>query len=407
MHLWNTYPTKKLTLVHGKGCTVWDTNGKAYLDLLAGTWCNILGYAHPRWVAEIQEQTPKFVHSIKASVSKETIEALDELSTILPPELNRAFFLNTGSEAVEAALKIARAATGGESIIVIEKGYYGATIYSLSLSEAGRMIPYLPHYDTIQRISAPQCKQCTRVKSIPCSEFQCIEEARSIINAQGYDVAAVIYEPVMGVGGMLIPPDGYGAQLRELANEFNALLISEEVTTGMGRTGRWFGFQHDDIVPDILVVGKAIGAGYPVSAVVTTEEVETKCRGTVYHLQSHQNDPLSCKIAHTVISIIKEETLIDQVVQRSDHFEKKLLELQARNDLIDDIRVKGLMIGIEVKENGDAAGEQIANQLFKDGYILDFQSSTQTFRLFPPYVISESEINGFIEAFENALSALY
>ena len=106
MHLWNTYPTKKLTLVHGKGCTVWDTNGKAYLDLLAGTWCNILGYAHPRWVAEIQEQTPKFVHSIKASVSKETIEALDELSTILPPELNRAFFLNTGSEAVEAALSL-------------------------------------------------------------------------------------------------------------------------------------------------------------------------------------------------------------------------------------------------------------------------------------------------------------
>lgn len=403
MQLWNTHQFEDITLTQGQGCTVWDENGKAYIDLLAGTWCNILGYAHPRWEAAIQAQVASLTHVGKHFITKEINQALSALKDILPPLLNRVTFLNTGSEAVEFALKMARVATQAERICVIEQGYYGATNLALALSEAGRNLSYLPHKNSIIRLPTPTCKKCPMGQSQPCNSFKCVDISPlgSIEN-----IAAIMFEPVMAWGGVIIPPPGYVTKLRELANWHGALLIAEEVTTGVGRTGRWFGFEHDGITPDILVIGKAIGAGLPVSAVVTTQEVEKRCEGIFRHVQSHQNDPFSGRVVSTVIGIIEEEGLIPQVIQKGEYLRSGLLELKSKYACIRDVRCKGLMIGIEMDAERNDDYIKMSQSILNAGFIHDYQAHTTTIRLFPPYIIAHDEIRSFLETFEDALSVL-
>jgi 2,2-dialkylglycine decarboxylase (pyruvate) len=402
VRLWQTHPLKDVTLVRGQGCTVWDAAGRPYLDLLSGTWCNVLGYGHPRWVEAVQRQVPKLAHVGASFPTMEIDEALSKLGELLPPALNRAVFLNTGSEAVELALKIARAATGAEGIVAIERGYYGATAYALALSEAGRTASYLPRLGDVHRLPAPTCRRCPAGRSWPCGDFACLDPLRALADAGERHIAAVLYEPVMAVGGMIVPPPGYGAQLRDLATRCGALLIAEEVTTGVGRTGRWFGFEHEGVVPDVVVIGKALGAGLPVSAVVATEEVEARCRGVLRHVQSHQNDPFSGRIAATVISILQEEGLVERAAGRGAYLLEGLQGLRSRCGWIRDVRGKGLMAGVELEPERAAEGPVICRRLLEAGFIVDYQPHTATFRLFPPYVISTQEIDHFLAAFSGA-----
>jgi 2,2-dialkylglycine decarboxylase (pyruvate) len=406
MRLWQTHSLQEITLVHGQGCTVWDAADKPYLDLLSGTWCNVLGYGHPRWVEAVRSQVSTLAHVGSPFPTDEVHEALLKLGEILPPALNRAVLLNTGSEAVELALKMARAATGADGVVVIEKGYYGATTYALALSEAGRTASYLPCLGEVYRLPAPTCRRCPAGRSWPCGDFACLDSLRALANQGEGHIAAVIYEPVMAVGGMIVPPPGYGAQLRDLATRCGAFLISEEVTTGVGRTGRWFGFEHDAIVPDILAIGKAIGAGLPVAAVATTEEIEARCQGMLRHVQSHQNDPFSGRIAATVISIMQEESLVERAAERGAYFLEGLKVLQSKSPLICDVRGKGLMLGIELEQGRADEGTAVFQRLLEAGFIVDYRLPTATFLLFPPYVISPQEIDRFLAAFEDALEEI-
>jgi 4-aminobutyrate aminotransferase-like enzyme len=372
--------------------------------MLSGTWCNVLGYGHPRWITAVQEQVSKLTHRGWPFITTEINEALSKLAEILPPQFKHAVFLNTGSEAVELALKLARATTGADGIVVIGGSYYGATTYALSLSEAGRTAQYLPSFDNIYRLPIPNCLHCPMGCSRPCdSKFSCLEPLVELAEKSAKNIAAVLYEPVLG-GGIIVPPTGYGAQLRALTSRCNALLIAEEVTTGMGRTGRWFGFEHEKIVPDILVIGKAIGGGLPVSAVAAVHEVETRCQGKLgRHVQSHQNDPFSGRIAAEVISILQEEQLVEQAAERGNYLLAGLKELKENNPQIRDVRGRGAMVGVELHQDHASKGMEITQRLFEAGIILDYHSPTATFRLFPPFTISTQEINDFLQAFKLAL----
>jgi 4-aminobutyrate aminotransferase-like enzyme len=403
MRLWETNARNGVTLVCGDGCTVWDDTGKPYLDLLAGTWCNVLGYAHPRWTAAVADQGTGLVHVGSGFATLEVDAALAKLAEILPPELCRAVLLNTGSEAVELALKMARAATGREAVVVVEKSYYGATNHALSLSEEGRTASYLPHPGAIHRLPAPTCRRCPAGCSWPCDGLPCADPSRLPAGTGEGAIAAVIHEPVLAGAGITVPPSGYGRALRELAKRYGGLLISEEITTGMGRTGRWFGFEHDEVVPDILVIGKAIGGGLPVSAVVTTEAVEAGCRGELRHVQSHQNDPFSGRIAATVISILQDEGLVAQASARGAHLLDQLLRLQRGCSGIADVRGSGLMIGIELDGGYSGSGLGVHRRLLNAGFITDYQPATGTLRLFPPYVISTRELDQFVACLRDCL----
>jgi 4-aminobutyrate aminotransferase-like enzyme len=382
---------------------VWDAAGKAYLDMLAGTWCNILGHGHLRWVAAVRDQASQLTHVGAAFRTTRINEALLSLQEVLPPQLSRAVLLNTGSEAVELGLKIARAATGGGDVVVFERGYYGATVHALGLSEAGRAARYLPRLNGVHRLPAPTCRECPAGRSWPCQDFGCLDGLRALAGRGDHQIAAVLFEPVLAAGGMVVPPPGYGSYLRKFTTGCDALLISEEVTTGMGRTGLWFGFEHEGIVPDILILGKALGAGLPVSAVITTGEVETHCRNTLRHIQSHQNDPFSGRIAALVISILQEQHLIEKVAEGGTHLLGGLVQLQSKSSQIRDVRGRGLMVGVELEKGQNAEGAAIARRLLDAGVIVDYQPSTATIRLFPPYIISLSQIHVFLEKFAQAL----
>ena len=404
MRLWQTNVFEKPVMTHGDGCRVWDKDGNRYLDMTSGTWCRVLGYNHPRLTEAIRHQAGKQIHAGMHFVSEEIERALEKLTEILPPALNRAVFLNTGSEAVELALKMARAATGSDRFAVVERSYYGATTYALTLSEVGRGAHYLPTVGTVLRVPAPDCRRCPAGVVWPCGEFHCLGSLRSLASKNGVSIAAVLFEPVLANGGVIVPPEGYGARLRELARRCGALFIAEEVTTGIGRTGRWFGFEHEGIVPDILVVAKALGAGLPVAAVVTTDDVEARCRGAVSHIQSHQNDPFSGRIAAEVISIMQDEELVDRAAAIGKRLLSGLWEIKSRRGCIADVRGKGALLGIELRPDCAERGSAIAARLLEEGFIVNYQPHNVAFRLFPPYVISDGDLDLFLEAFDDAFA---
>jgi 4-aminobutyrate aminotransferase-like enzyme len=403
MRIWSTNPFEEIVLTRGDGCRVWDDSGNVYLDLLAGCWCTVLGHGHPRMTEVIREQSTRLTHAGPPFLSEPVHQAMAKLAGILPPDLARVVFLNTGSEAVELALKMSRAATGADGIVVVERSFYGDTTYALSLSEVGRDVRWLPQVGTVVRIPAPDCRNCPAGTAWPCGDFPCLRRLSELVEEKDRTVAAVLFEPVLANAGMIVPPIGYGARLRALAAQLGALFIAEEVTTGMGRTGRWFAFEHENIVPDILVLGKALGAGLPVAAVVTTAEVETRCGGTLSHMQSHQNDPFSGRIAATAISILEEEGLIERAAQLGDYLLAGLKELQRRHAHIVDVRGRGLMVGIELDPASDGAA--IARQLLQAGFIVNYQPQNAAFRLFPPYIITTQEIDAFLDAFDGILSS--
>jgi 4-aminobutyrate aminotransferase-like enzyme len=292
LRIWKTGPQRKTVLKSGKGSKVVDENGKEYLDLQSGYWCNVLGYGNSELNEPIVDQVRTLTNVMSAFRTDEVEGAMEELSKVLPPELCCFAFLNSGSEAVDLALKMARAATGRGGMVVNERGYYGATAYTFSLCVAGQNADYLPDPGKVYRLPAPTCNHCEHSSRGKCTEFNCLDKLGDLEENGNEEVAAIIYEPILG-GGIFVPPIGYGNKLRQYADALGALLIANEVTTGAGKTGKMFAHMHDGVVPDILTLGKAIGGGFPVSVVVTTERVEEMCGEKLYHVQSHQNDALS------------------------------------------------------------------------------------------------------------------
>lgn len=401
MRIFQSLPFLPIVPVRGEGCYFWDEDGKKYLDTQSGVWVQVLGEGHPRFTQAIQQQLEKHVHVGGRFISEAIHSALDALASILPPQLNCVTFLNSGSEAVEFAIKVARVSTGKQKIASLDRGYYGATTQTLSLSGAGRQATYIPQADIL--LPSPYCVRCPIAKTFPDCAYACLTEAADQVETEGKadDIAALIFEPVQGNGGVIVPPAGYMRELAALAKRWDAVLIAEEVTTGMGRTGRWFGFQHDDIVPDILVLGKILGNGLPVSAVITTSEVEANCIGQLRHNQSHMNDPLSGATVRTVIEILRAENLIERSAQLGDYLLAGFQKLQQTYpSIIFDVRGKGLMAAIELQNLTPDQGQQIHDLALARGIILDYRPDLLTFRFFPAFVITESEIDRVLDTLD-------
>ncbi len=407
MRVWNTHPRMNVTLHRGAGASVFDDTGRRCLDLLAGTWCCVLGHGHPRLVRAVTDQLVTLAHVAPSVLVPEVDDALERLAKVLLSPLSRGVLLNTGSEAVELGLKMARAATGERAVAVIERSYYGATISALSLSELGRTASYLPPVPDLLRLPAPHCARCPAGREAPCTEgFPCLDDlaARSEeIERGARPLAAVLYEPVLANAGVVVPPLGYGRRLAELTHRAGALLLANEVTTGLGRTGRWVAFEQEGIVPDILVLGKALGAGLPVSAVVTSAEVEERCRGRLLHVQSHQNDPLSGRIVATVLSILEDEDLVARAAQRGALLLELLERLAEEGPWFQEVRGRGLLVGVEFAAQWAERGSDVVSRLFERGFLVNYQPHTAALRLFPPYVIDSAEIESFVAALRSVL----
>jgi 4-aminobutyrate aminotransferase-like enzyme len=395
MRLLKTTPKIDKTFIRSKGAYLYDEDERPYLDLLSGVWCAILGHSHPRFISALKEQMDKLIHMNIRYQSHEIESANEALASILPSNLDRTTWLNTGSEAVELSLKIALKASGQGPIVTWDKGYLGATNYVYSLTHDGYV-----HHDDVVRVPAPTCNHCSLGYSHPECDMLCINQAlESLGNA-----AVFVYEPVMASGGVIVPPSGYNSRVQEWADNLGALLISEEVTTGIGRTGKWFGFQHENMHPDILVLGKALGNGLPVAAVITTSDVERSCAGELYHYQSHQNDPWSGAVAKTVIEIMIQEDIVTHCKELGHWFLNQLKQIVDNYSVAVHARGLGLMIALELT-NAKYCSE-LESHLFNQKILTDYRDYCQCFRFFPPYIINRDQLSQVVSTIENWLGTL-
>ena len=287
-------------------------------------------------------------------------------------------------------MKIALTASDEKPVIVWEGGYLGATNYVYSLTHDSHL-----KKENVYHIPAPTCYQCPLGLEYPECGIACLDQSLKSLDK----AAVMIYEPVMGSHGVIVPPSGYNSRVQEWADRLGALLISEEVTTGIGRTGKWFGFLHENMNPDILVLGKALGNGLPVAAVITTSDVESQCEEKLYHYQSHQNDPWSGAVAKTTIEIIKQENLVDRCQVMGNWLLNQLQKLVDTYTTCIHARGLGLMAALQLTSSEDCS--KLEAQLLQRNIIIDYKSQCQCLRFFPPYIINENQLNQALDEIKN------
>lgn len=395
-----------------RGCTIRDMDGNEILDLAAGQFCSIVGHNHPKLVERIVEQTRKVLHTGTQYLSPVVLEAAAKFAEVAPGKLNKAIFFSTGTEANECALAIAKIYTGKTGLVGFDRGYYGLSLTVKSLSSIFGSARHgdLPAVPESHRLLAPYCFRCPVGAHYPECNLVCLPSSAGASLRPADEIAAVIIEPVISAGGMIVPPPGYLQALQKFAAEREALLIVDEAQTGFGRTGKWFAVEHHGVEPDILVVSKSAGGGFPVSAVITTDAIADRLAHLGFsHLASHQSDPVAAAAVAAVIDIVREEGLLQKAEESGRYFMERLLELKAKHRIVGDVRGQGLMLGMEIcpeaVEGGDAAlGGRIAAICEREGVHLTYTYFEPVLRFIPPITITREEIDAGLAVLDRALA---
>ena len=368
-YLFQNYGRETICFSHGQGEHLWDLEGNRYTDYVAGIAVNCLGHAHPELVRAISEQAAKLIHVSNLYQIREQADLGEALASIAPAPLGRSLFCNSGAEANEAALKLAVKHTGRGKVVACRNSFHGRT--SATLSVTGQ-VKYQAGFEPLLS------------KNVEFVGYNCLEELKSKIDQ---DTAAVILEPVQGEGGVLPAGPDYFRAVRDLCTDAGALMIVDEVQTGMGRTGKWFGFQHFGVVPDIISLAKALGGGVPIGAIMTSPDIaRTFTPGT--HGTTFGGNPLACAAANAVIRTMKKEKLVERAAELGERWRSELRKIASGHPEVADVRGLGLMIGVEM---GDLAKQFQRYALNKK--LLVNVSAGKVVRLVPPLIISEGSIN--------------
>jgi 4-aminobutyrate aminotransferase-like enzyme len=339
----------KLCMDRGEGAVLWDVDGNRYVDLLAGVGVASLGYAHPRYVTEMTRQLER-VH-VGSFTSEHRAALVQLIARLAPGDLNRTQLYSSGAEAVEAAVRLAKAATGRHEIVGFWGGFHGKTggvLPLLSGSFKHSLGPLAPG-----NYSSPyaSCARCAFAKTFPSCRWHCVDFLRSKIAAETTnDIAAIIVEPIQGTAGNIIPPAGYLVELRALATEIGALLICDEMITGFGRTGKMFAVEHDAIVPDVLLVGKGFGGGFPVSGIVIREPVafSKPWANPSGSSSSYGGNPLAAAAAHITIQTIVDDGLVEHSRRLGTMMLAEMRSWEKQIPIVSDVRGRGLMLGMDL-----------------------------------------------------------
>ena len=410
-HLLMAMPYLDGLISEADGCLLRDLDGNEMLDLAAGQFCSILGHNHPKLIQKITDQLQRVLHIGTQFLSPVVLEAASKFAEVAPGNLNKALFLSTGTEANECAISLAKMYTHKTGIVSFSRGYYGLSLATKSLSTMftrGAKHGDLPRVPDSFNVLAPYCYRCPVHTKYPECNFSCLKTSIDTGLAGDDNIAAVIVEPIISAGGMIVPPPGYMKALKEFAEEREALLIVDEAQTGFGRTGKWFAIQHHDVQPDILVVSKSCGAGFPVSGLITTDEIADAVTSQGFtHLASHQTDPVPAAAVSAMIDIVREEGLVRAAEENGRYFMERLRELQSRHPIAVDVRGQGLMIGMELA-NADGTGDDsltvpVMLLCREKGVHLTFSYFEPVLRFIPPLTISRSQIDTVITVLDEAL----
>ena len=390
----------------GAGSVLEDVDGNRFLDLNAGIAVTSTGHCHPLVVEAVQRQAGELLHYSASDfylpIYSELAERLDEVAPMAGP--TRAFLTNSGTEAVEASIKLARWSTGRQYVIAFYGSFHGRSYGSVSLTASkatyragfGPLVPGALHayYGDGRDLPGGVPEAAEGFPTIDHIEHFVMQR---IVAPD--EVAAVVVEPVLGEGGYIVPPDGWLAALRELCDRHGILLVCDEVQSGMGRTGKMWAVEHMGVEPDILIAGKGIASGMPLGAMIAKDAVMTWTKGT--HGSTYGGNPLSCAAAIATLDVIRDEELLEQAAKIGDSLKYGLQDLQTRREAIRDVRGVGLMIGIDLPDHDAAAAVERA--AFDRG-LLVLGCGERAIRMSPPLVITEEQARTGLEVFEEAVA---
>jgi acetylornithine/N-succinyldiaminopimelate aminotransferase len=367
-------------ITKGEGCYLYDADGNKILDMFPGWAVSAIGHCHPKVVEALRKQAGELLHIDNTFYS----EPQGQLAKLLSDRAfgGKCFFCNSGAEANEAALKLARLHTAPEKykFITAEGSFHGRTFATMTATAQPKhhegLLPLLPGF-----------------VYVPFNDVEALEKAFS------EEVAAVMVEPIQGEGGINMAKAEYLNAIRRLCDENGALLIFDEVTTGIGRTGKWFGYQHFDVEPDIMTMAKALGGGVAIGAMMATEQVAASLVPGK-HATTFGGNALVCAAAIAVIEAIEEENLLENAKQLGSYIMDKLQQLKQKHSIIDSVRGVGLMIGVQLSSPGAA----IVNKCLENGLRINCTQGT-VLRFMPPMIATKNQIDQAIEILDDVLSA--
>ena len=370
----NNYGVPPLTLVKGDGVEVWDEDGKRYLDFLGGIATNILGHAHPSIVKAVTSQVSELSHVSNLYAHKPGIELAEKLQDLTNDASARVFFCNSGAEANEAAIKISRL-SGRSQLIAAIGGFHGRTIGALSITgQSSKRAPFEP--------------LLSDVKFVPYGD------ARALRKAVTRKTALVIVEAIQGENGVIVPPSGYLQEVRAICDAKGALFAIDAVQTGMGRTGEWFGYEHEGIAPDIITLAKGLGGGLPLGAMITLgKKVAAFKPGE--HGSTFGGNPISCAAANAAIDFIVKKKLLKSVSDAGEYLKKSLGKVPG----VTEVRGRGLLIGIVLESNIASA---VVSRARTNGLLINAPDKG-VIRIAPALTVSKPELREFIKIFSKSL----
>ena len=404
-----------LVVDRGQGIYVWDVEGNRYVDFTSGIGVVNTGHCHPRVVQAIQEQAAKIIHAQANIFAHEPMmRAAVELTATLPANLNQVFWTNSGAEAVEGAIKLAKVATGRPAIIAFRGGFHGRTHATMAVTSSRVKVRghYEPLVPSVYYAPFPYLFRSPYKGPPEDADLYYFAELEQLFDqlVMPDDVAGILMESVVGEGGYIVPPTRWVQNVRRLCDRHGILLIMDEVLSGMGRTGRMWGFEHFDVVPDIIVAAKGIASGMPVSAVVSDRAIMDKWAPGA-HGGTYGGNAVGTAAAAATFEVMREERLPENAARTGEVLTSGLREIQADHPVIGDVRGLGLMVATEfVTPDGSPNPEAVKTVLQRclDERVLLLTCGTydQVIRVVPPLVVTEDQIGEFLDVYRRAVAAV-
>lgn len=398
---------------HGKGTQVWDVDGNRFLDFAAGIAVVATGHSHPKVVKAIQEQAEKFIHISSDFYHQKWVELAEKIDEIAPfKDQGLSFMTNSGTESVEAAIKLARHYTGRTQFIGFIGGFHGRTMGAVTFT-ASKPIYHRGFYPLMNGvIHAPYPDPYRPILTILDGEdygeaiVRYIEEQILGHLVPAEEIAGILVEPIQGEGGYIVPTPGYFPALRKLCDRYGILLIADEVQSGMGRTGKWWAIEHFDIEPDIVCIAKGIASGMPMGIMLARQEIMDWPKSA--HGNTYGGNPIACAAALATIELV-ENGYMENAAEVGAYASHLLNDMMDRHPTIGEVRGKGLMIGVEFvkdrlsKEPNERFRDRVVDEAFKRGLLL-LGCGKNTIRVTPPLNVSYDEIDEGLQIFEEAIS---
>ncbi len=381
-HILNCHEIVKTDFVRARNCSLYDAEGREYIDLESGTWCTALGHNHPQVNRTLREQSKQVIHLGTRYPNQLAEQAALDVLDIVGMDSGKCVFLSSGSEAVEFGVQAARRANGRELLLAFRNSYLAA------YGSAGRKSG--PEWLSFDWQACASAAPEDGLADIPFDRL-----------------GAFVFEPGgSGIGFAHFPPAPLVREIARRTREAGGLLVANEITTGMGRTGKWFGFQHYEFQPDIVAIGKGLGNGYPVSAVALKRQVAERLEADGFHyVQSHQNDPLGCSVARRVIAVMRAEDWVSRGDATGKYFLAGLKELERKYPLVKEARGRGMLLGLELDPDAALSAATVYRRLLERGFLAGYYPAGNFLRFDPALTIRKSDVSRLLDCLDGILQA--